>query len=105
MGYTVAMCGDGANDCGALRAADVGLSLADTEASVAAPFSSKETNIGSLITLIREGRSALVTSLGCFKYMAIYAIIQTTTVTILYSINSNLSDFQVNFLFFLFFIF
>jgi cation-transporting ATPase 13A3/4/5 len=35
------MCGDGANDCCALIAADVGLSLSQAEASIAAPFTSK----------------------------------------------------------------
>ena len=39
--YTVAMCGDGANDCGALKAAHAGISLSDAEASIAAPFTSK----------------------------------------------------------------
>ncbi len=56
------MCGDGANDCGALKTADVGVSLSEAEASIAAPFTSRVQNISCIIKVLREGRAALVTS-------------------------------------------
>ena len=69
LGFTVLMCGDGANDCAALKAADVGISLSEAEASVAAPFTSGIPDISCVIEVIKEGRAALVTSFSCFKYM------------------------------------
>jgi len=93
-GYYVSMCGDGANDCGALKAAHAGISIADTESSVASPFTSRENDISCVPNLIREGRCALVTSFGMFKYMAAYSLTQFTSVLILYSIESNLTDLQ-----------
>jgi len=93
-GLTVGMCGDGANDCGALKAAHVGLSLSEAEASIAAPFTSSTPNIAPLLTLMREGRAALVTSISCFKFMALYSSIQFITVLRLYQVNTNMSDMQ-----------
>jgi cation-transporting ATPase 13A2 len=71
LGYTVGFCGDGANDCGALKAADVGLSLSEAEASVAAPFTSRQPDIRCFLEVIKEGRASLVTSFSCFKFMRV----------------------------------
>ena len=35
----------------------------------------------------REGRAALVTSFGIFKYMALYSIVQFVSVLLLYSVS------------------
>ncbi|KAJ1915835.1 hypothetical protein IWQ60_008310, partial [Tieghemiomyces parasiticus] len=96
--YCVGFCGDGANDCGALKAADVGLSLSEAEASVAAPFTSQSTDIDCVLDLIKEGRCALTTSFSCFKYMALYSIIQFVTVSLLYRYGGGLGDFQFLFI-------
>ncbi|XP_068601873.1 polyamine-transporting ATPase 13A2 [Brachionichthys hirsutus] len=92
--YCVGMCGDGANDCGALKAADVGVSLSEAEASVASPFTSKIDNISCVPMLIREARCSLVTSFSLFKYMALYSLIQFCSVLILYTMKTVVFDAQ-----------
>uniref|UniRef100_A0A670ZUI1 Polyamine-transporting ATPase 13A3 n=1 Tax=Pseudonaja textilis TaxID=8673 RepID=A0A670ZUI1_PSETE len=96
--YHVGMCGDGANDCGALKRAHGGISLSELEASVASPFTSRVASIACVPNLIREGRAALMTSFCVFKFMALYSIIQYLSVTLLYSVQSNLGDFQFLFI-------
>lgn len=98
LGYYVAMCGDGANDCGALRAAHVGISLSEAESSVASPFTSKEANISCLPKVIKEGRAALVTSFGVFKLMLCYSLTEFASVMILYNIDANLTSMQFLFI-------
>nr|XP_019578702.1 PREDICTED: probable cation-transporting ATPase 13A5 isoform X2 [Rhinolophus sinicus] len=84
LNYYVGMCGDGANDCGALKMAHAGISLSEQEASVASPFTSKTANIECVPHLIKEGRAALVSSFGVFKYLTMYGMIQFIGTSLLY---------------------
>lgn len=92
------MCGDGANDCGALRAAHTGISLSELESSVAAPFTSTHPDIVCVSRVLREGRAALTTSFGVFKFMIAYSLTEFFSVAFLYYFDSNLTDFQFLFI-------
>lgn len=94
IGECVCFCGDGANDCAALTAADVGVSLSKAETSVAAPFTSNVCDISCIPILLRNGRSSIITSIASFKFMSLYSIIQFTTLSFLYTFGSTLSDWQ-----------
>ncbi|XP_075987270.1 polyamine-transporting ATPase 13A3-like [Anticarsia gemmatalis] len=98
LGYYVGMCGDGANDCGALRAAHTGISLSELESSVAAPFTSANPDIVCVARVLREGRAALSTSFGVFKFMVAYSLTEFFSVAFLYYFDSNLTDFQFLFI-------
>lgn len=58
LGYTVCFCGDGANDCGALKAADVGISLSEAEGTL---LQSSNQSFGPELTLVPY----LCDSIGC----------------------------------------
>jgi cation-transporting ATPase 13A2 len=92
--YTVCMCGDGANDISALRAADVGVSLSKSEASIAAHFTSNTPEITCLIKLLREGKASLVTSIQFFKYIMLYSFIQFFSTAILLILGTYMSEYE-----------
>ncbi|XP_053566195.1 probable cation-transporting ATPase 13A5 [Bombina bombina] len=92
--YNVGMCGDGANDCGALKMAHAGIALSELEASVASPFTSKIQNIQCVPKLLKEGRNAYVTSIALFKYMITYTLIGFFCMLLLFSKQTVLGNFQ-----------
>lgn len=94
MGHYTMMTGDGTNDCGALKAAHVGVALSDTEASIVAPFSSRSKSVGDIPKILAEGRCALVTSFTAFKYMAVYPVVQLISSCVAVYFHTQLADGQ-----------
>lgn len=55
----ICMVGDGANDCAAIREADLGISFSETDAAFSAPFSSLLLTLDCVEKILLEGRASL----------------------------------------------
>lgn len=74
------------------------MSLSDAEASIVAPFTSKNQDISSLVQLLILGRASLDLSYELFKYLIVYTFLQFGAATMMFFTTNNFDDKQLLFI-------
>ena len=81
--FCVGFVGDGSNDCHALHASNLGLSIGNNESSIASSFSTNKDNISPIIEIIKEGKFLLENSIQIFKLTTYMGIMESFGIVIL----------------------
>ncbi|KAH0486629.1 MAG: uncharacterized protein KVP18_001682 [Porospora cf. gigantea A] len=88
----IGMVGDGANDCAALKVADLSVSVGSAETSLAASFTSERASLRSVLDVMREGRAALANGFVQVRFVLLYSMMQYAMCEILFFNGTYITD-------------
>lgn len=80
--------------CCTLPPVPAGVSLCEAEASVAAPMTSKQQSITSMISVVAEGRCALLATYQIFQFIVGYAMAQAFATNLMYTHALQMGNYQ-----------
>lgn len=92
--YCVGFVGDGANDCKALQAANLGLSIGNSDSSIAASFSTSKEDISPVVDLLIEGKFTLENSVQSLSLSLYGSTTNNVTLIILAVYGLGFCDFD-----------
>ena len=92
--FTVGFVGDGSNDCKALNAANMGLSIGNSESSITASFSTNIPDIYPVNEIMLQGKFYLDNSVQVYKVSIFSGMVNMFAILLLGMINLNFSHFH-----------